>query len=467
MPPSTDHRPRRHDPLMLAVVACGVVIGLLALATGGLAVAGVSAYLYAFPIAPTDPSAVLGWTDDQVEALRGLDYTRPISFALMTSDELRRKVEVETEEDWSLEEAEDDEIELAALDFLDRDSVDLYTLMQDLHSSAIAGYYDSDDKSLYVISDAGRVDPMQRTTLAHELTHVLQDQHFGLDRLSDEGEGAELDSEARLAFRALAEGDASLLDGQYTDGETAPHERLWIVASAIGQAMDFDWDLLTGAPSFIMDSMFFPYNEGEAFVRDLYDEGGWDAVDEAYADPPLSSEHILHPDRYRDGDHPRTVSMVALTETLGSRWRWVDEDVVGEFALREHIATAITPTLAAVAAEGWGGDRYVVFHDDRADETVLLLRTVWDSPEDADEFLNLYWVYLSTRFGGMEPYLFYYHAPVNSHMTENLICWEDESDARCLWREGEDAISVVRAPRASIAERVYRAVSGIPEETSP
>jgi hypothetical protein len=300
--------------------------------------------------------------------------------------------------------------------------------------------------------------------LAHELTHALQDQRFGLDRLMDESE--ERDSEAEFALRALVEGDASLLEKQYFEAAVAPHERLLLLRSTLGQALDVDWGLLVRTPRFIMDSMYFPYDEGETFVRALYDEGGWPAVDAAYADRPLSSEQILHPERYLDGDPPRHVPMTALTDTLGSRWRWVDEDIVGEFALRAHLTTAISPTLAALAAEGWGGDLYVVFHHDRAGETVLLWHTVWDSPEDADEFLNLYSLYLSNRFGNQDPYLVDDHDAAFGHAAETRVCWQARGDARCLWRAGEDAVSIVRAPRASLAERIFEA-AGRAEEPPP
>jgi len=285
---------------------------------------------------------------------------------------------------------------------------------------------------------------MDRTTLAHELTHALQDQRFGLERLTDEGAGAGLDSEAKSAFRALVEGDASLLESQYTDGHIAPHEYLWIARHLI----DHDRSALEQTPRFIRDSLGFPYEAGEVFVRALHAEGGWPAVDAAYADPPISTEQILHPERYLAGDRPRRVPMVALTDTLGSRWRWVDEDIVGEFALRQHIATAISPTLAAVAAEGWGGDRYVVFHNDVVDETALLVRTVWDSPEDAGEFFNLYSFYLLTVFGDRDPFRF----------EEDQLCWRQADDVRCLWWEDEDAVSFVRAPRIADADRIIQAV---------
>lgn len=466
---SATSAPRRQprDPLMLAVLGCSAVFGLVALCFCSLALAAGVAYRYSYPPPPSDPAAVLAMADDQVAVLRGMDYTRPVSFNLMTSAEMRAKVEKEAEEDWSIEDARDGEIALEALDFLDRDEVDLHALMTDLEASQIIGYYDPDEQTLYVISDAETLSPMDRTVLAHELTHALQDQHFDLDALGDEdedegadqgaGEGGastgdgrrdDMDSEARLAFRSLVEGDASLLESQYTSAHIAPHEYLSIGRELLGH----DWSALDKTPQFILDVIGFPYAEGKTFVEALYAEGGWPAVDAAYDDPPRSTEEILHPERYWEGDPPRSVPMLALTDTLGSGWRWVDEDIVGEFGLRQHIATAITPTLAAIAVEGWGGDRYVVFHDDDADETVLLLRTVWDNPEDADEFLNLYSLYLSARFPDLDPYI------ISFSEDETRLCWHLAGDTRCLWRDRDDAVSILRAPSPDVAEGIYDAV---------
>jgi len=408
------------------------------------------AYRRAYPPVPGEATAVLDVVDDQVAEIRGLAFKRPASFTLTTSDALRRKVEEEAREEWSPEEAVDDETVLAAFDFVRPDEVDLYEIMQEFEATQIAGYYDPDDQTLFVVSNRDHVSPYQRTTLAHELVHALQDQHFGLDRLTDEGAGADLDSEAKIAFRALVEGDARFVESRFTRAHLAPHE----YALVARELLQHDSGALENMPQILLDVIGFPYQQGEAFVRTLYDLGGWKAVDDAYRAPPRTTEHILHPERYRAGDGPRTVRMVPLTETLGAGWRWVDEDITGEFVLRQHLAGVITPTVAAGAAAGWGGDRYVVFRRDGEPTPVLLQLTVWDDADEAAAFTEAYVTYLGSLYAD-GPYL----------TADDRLCWRDAEDARCIWRVGDEAVNIARAPRAVDVEHIYRAVrEAVPSE---
>ena len=69
----------------------------------------------------------------------------------------------------------------------------------------IAGYYEEETKSLYVISDDNQLDDEEKLTHAHEYTHALQDQYFSLADIQN----GTLNSDETMALRALAEGEAS------------------------------------------------------------------------------------------------------------------------------------------------------------------------------------------------------------------------------------------------------------------
>jgi hypothetical protein len=83
---------------------------------------------------------------------------------------------------------------------------------KDFGASSIVGFYDTDDQRLvYVGSDAPS--PLQRTVLAHEITHALDDQHFNLDLLDDLD--AKCRDEAGMAFLSLVEGSAEVISGRW------------------------------------------------------------------------------------------------------------------------------------------------------------------------------------------------------------------------------------------------------------
>src|SRR5437660_11309861 len=74
-----------------------------------------------------------------------------------------------------------------------------------LLTEQVAGYYDPKSRQFHV---ADWIDLKgQKTVMAHELTHALQDQHFDLLRFEHWPRG---DSDAELAAHALIERDATL-----------------------------------------------------------------------------------------------------------------------------------------------------------------------------------------------------------------------------------------------------------------
>jgi hypothetical protein len=404
-----------------------------------LLISGAAVYRLTYPPLPENPQALLGVVDNQVADLRELEFQQPVSLTLITSSELQAKLETDFAENWSPAEAREDALTLVAFDLLDP-GVDLYQLYLDTYGEQIAGYYDPEVKTFYIISDQQTVGPAQRITMAHELTHALQDQHFGLEELETEDDGEEQDSEAAFAFDALAEGDASLLEQQYTLRRVAPHE----FVALFQEFQEMDLAEPDQTPFVIMEGLLFPYREGLTFATALYDQGGWPAVDAAYANPPVSTEHILHPERYQAGDIPQMVSVPPLTDTLGHGWRQIDEDVLGEFYMRLHLQMQLTPTLAIQAAEGWGGDRYAVYHHEDDDNLVVLLHNVWDTPAEAEQFFEAYSLYLEKVA----------NLPANFPPADRY-CWPLSDDYRCVWRADKQTTWVIRAPTAALTEKIF------------
>jgi len=423
------------------LLGCGAFVLLLLLSCVVLGIGGTIAYRVAYPPLPSDSKAALDIIDDQVAELRGLEFRQPVTFTLMTAAELRQNIEEDFAEDWSPDEARDGVITLAAFDLIDPD-FDLYNHYLDLYSEQIAGYYDTEEKTLYVISNDDALNVTQRVTLAHELAHALQDQHFDLSQFENEGEDEAVDTEADFAFRALVEGEATLLEQQYLQ-HLAPHDFVRMA----GEIAEIDTTVLDKTPLVIAEGQIFPYREGLTFAQNLYQQGGWAAVNEAYAEPPVSTEQILHPDRYRADDLPQVVSLPPLTGTLGSGWRQVDEDVFGEFYLRLHLNTHLSPTVTLPAAEGWGGDRYTVYHHPQADTVAAVLHTVWDTPADAIQFQAAYASYLTAQFG---------HPPDIKGAAQQ--CWQGNHDYRCLsW--DTTAVTVIRGPDEAVVNRIGQAVN--------
>ena len=212
------------------------------------------------------------------------------------------------------------------------------------------------------------------------------------------------------------EGDATLLMQQFLYTYYSTDEMVILLE----EMEEIETPVFDSAPDVVSDGLMFHYTYGLAFAQALYDEGGWAAIDAAYADPPRSTEHILHPDRYLAGDAPQVVTMPPLTDTLGAGWRQVEANVLGEYFIGYYLGQQLSSREAGEAAEGWGGDRYAVHYRESDGALVMALHVVWDSPADAEEFVDAYVAYADGRFD---------HA---ADVTEGaLMCWAGD-DTLCL-----------------------------------
>ncbi|WP_376789903.1 hypothetical protein [Thermoflexus sp.] len=374
-----------------------------------------------------------------VEQIRGLQATGPYTRSLMTPAELRAYQERKFEKDYTPEEARQDTLTLAAFDLLPRD-FNLREFLLDLYTEQIAGFYDPDTKQFFVISEQEQPGILEQVTFAHEYTHLLQDQHFDLVALGFTDDPSkrpkDLDDDAMLARRALVEGDATLTQLLYLSRLPRTAQQEWLEAVQRQPSEVFD-----RAPRVIREELTFPYEAGFAFVRTLYDQGGWDAINAAFRDPPASTEQILHPEKFRSREPPIRVTLPPLTDTLGSGWRLIDENVLGEFFLRVYLEERLPASQAEKAAAGWGGDRYAVYGNEATGQDLLVLAVAWDNEAEAREFVEAYRAYAAARYG---------EGPVRETAGQALWIGKD-----VLWLEWKGADTLIlRGPSEEVAARV-------------
>lgn len=313
----------------------------------------------------------------QIAEIRELDFQASVPSETITKDVLRTRL-TESIDHQEREALENDEAMLELLGLIDP-ALDLEEVLVDVQTEQIAGFYTPEEDKFYVLETEEQT-ASDQTVIAHEYVHALQDQHFDLAALDD----AESDDDRRLAFRALLEGDATLATLLYANEHVLAIDLLNLMTSVGG----VENEVLETTPLFIQETLAFPYAAGLDFVIALHDRGGWEEVDAAYEAPPQSTEQILHPERYWDKDAPVVVSLDNLADKLGSAWKELDNDVMGELGLRLTLATHVGPAVAAKASEGWGGDRYALLQT--GDSYVTVFNMTWDSEKEATEFFRLY-----------------------------------------------------------------------------
>ena len=348
---------------------------------------------------PPDIAVQMDDIEEQVILLRNLQPSGDVIRSLLSRDQLRQKIEQDFFEDYSQEEAREDVIVLSALGLLNPD-FDMFTFYKDLLSEQIAGQYDHKSKEMDVVQDTGFGGP-ERFTYAHEYTHALQDQNFDIENgLNYSSESCEIDSERCAAVQALLEGDASLLQWDWFTNYATPQDLSELQAFY----EDYQGPVMESAPDYLSEDFLFPYVYGEAFVEYLFNTGGWEAINAAYRDVPVSTEQILHPERYPD-DRPVEVLIPDLVEILGEPWQELDTGVMGEWYTYLILAHGRDPNArlddieAQIASEGWGGDVYLVLHNEQDGTVLLVMHTSWESENDARQFFDAFSKHSNVRFG--------------------------------------------------------------------
>ena len=319
------------------------------------------------PKKPTDMERLIAELQAFVEDARGLKFKEPVKVTLLSDKDFKAKIASKT----TIDEKEVAELTriLRALDLIEA-GVDLAEAQRKLLAGAVLGYYDIKTKDLVV--RGGKPTPAVRETLVHELVHALQDQHFGVHR-----DFEKLEDESDQSFSGLVEGDAVRIERAYVKTMTAREQAQ--AAEEQGQGADSLRDI----PPVLIQSLTFPYTVGPNFVEWVFRSSGQARLDEAFKNPPKTSEHLLHPDKFLAGEPAAAVPEPPANGTV------IDKGVFGEFGFLQQLQDVLTEgDELRRAAAGWGGDRYVAWDEDGGKRTCVRVDVVMDTPQDAHELRN-------------------------------------------------------------------------------
>lgn len=376
-------------------------------------------------------------TEALIEDIRDLEFARRPEYENISRKGLKAVIQKEMEEENPPEEIEEIRCVLVAFGYLDED-YDLLGSMKKLYEEQVGAFYDVERKKLFTIRDIPLSSNLKRTILAHELTHVLQDQHYGIEALLDEKEGPKNDDRS-LALHALVEGDATFV--------TQLFYLRTLSLAILADLMTFlylDQSEYKKAPAVIRENLIFPYTQGIEFITVLHRKGGWDEIGRAYSRPPQSTEQILHPDKYFSAEPPLHVELPPLEEMEG--WEIVQENVIGEFNIDLLFRKFLNYPKAKIASEGWGGDRFKLLErggDPKA--TLLIWQSEWDTEKDAKQFFTQYEKLLLRKRPDLD----------KQEKMENGILLTGESGAAYIGIGGRKVLSI-EAPDVPIIIEVLR-----------
>ncbi|MGE3622188.1 MAG: hypothetical protein AB7L84_17170 [Acidimicrobiia bacterium] len=281
-----------------------------------------------------------------VEQARGLEFEHPVHVDFLDEDEWAAWGEVDSSDlsDEEVEVLEQTPAVFRALGMAEGD-FDLLAAVQDVQTDGTVGFYEFATER---ISVRGLEMTWQvKATLVHELTHVLQDQHFDIgDRLQIEGRG--LTDET--ALHVVAEGDADRIEGLWAD-QLPDADRAALEAEMAEGVAGAEADL-AHVPGSVVALFGSTYVLGAGFVAVVEADDGQDGIDHAFELPPGPEEHVFDPLSYLQLDEPEDVD---LPDVDGEVLDGFDGPfgVVGWYLM---LAERTDPATALVTLEGWGGD---------------------------------------------------------------------------------------------------------------
>lgn len=348
----------------------------------------------------------------------------------------------------------------------ERDALDVQSANR---GSSVLGFYSPVEDAIVIVADSSTPVLNTEFTLAHELVHAIQDQRFNLTSYT---------APTRDAYNGqngLIEGEANLVEDRYRERCETEWSCLNVSSTGGGGG---GGDLHLG----IYFVNFFPYSDGPGFVESRYRQGGWEAVDDLYADVPASAEQVIHPERY--GEDPPT--NVSFEDTNSGDWERVRPDPPRPGSVRPAYATMGQSALSSMFAytlyddynrsyvveprawlnvdddgninssdplnyalpvtDGWDGDSLHVYANPgtESNQTAYVWRLAWDFPADAEEFAEGYRQLLS-HWGGKR---------VSGSPNHWRIDSGPFADSFYVEVDG-DTVTVVNAPTGSDLEEVY------------
>jgi hypothetical protein len=216
----------------------------------------------------------------------------------------------------------------------------------------------------------------------------LQDQHFQID---DWAKAARPNDDAELARESVLEGSAMAAMVDYL---------LQGTGRSLQDLPDIDPSMLIGdmestpmlkkAPPFLKDALIFPYLDGLNFSAAVLRPKGWSALAGIFANPPVSTQQILHPALYLAGKTPPKVTVPSMDKDVGTDWSKLEENLMGEFGWKEVLKQFLGEERATPVSSKWNGDRYVVYEQKKTKRLLLIARLDLATEGDAEKFFATY-----------------------------------------------------------------------------
>ena len=323
---------------------------------------------------------------EELHRISGMPLKHPVPCDYITKDKINEFLKKRVKEVAKPSEVRAEELTLKMFGLVP-DDFDLAKNTVDLLTEQAAAFYDYEKKKLFITDTTPGA--TQQPVLAHELAHAIADQNYNLSRYIKQGRKSDDGSTARMA---VMEGQATWLMSEFLArrmGQSLKDSPALVAAmSSMSQADGGQYPVFDNSPLYLRMTLIFPYTKGMLFQNALFQRDGQYGFGEPFLKPPVSTQQVLHPQKYFDGIKP---SEPALPEPkLGKGYKALVGGSLGELDHEVMLEEYSGKEKADELAPHWRGCTFQLMENAKAGRTVLLYAVEWDTADAAREYFAAY-----------------------------------------------------------------------------
>jgi hypothetical protein len=334
---------------------------------------------------------------EQLTKISGMPLRHAVPCAFITKEKIKeflnkRVKEVAKPEDLRAEELTLKKFGLVPPDFdLARNTIDLLT-------EQAAAFYDYDKKKLFVTDTTAS--ETQEPVLSHEVAHAIADQNYNLSKFIKAARNSDDGATARLA---VMEGQATWLMSELLarkmgqslkDSPSLVTSMSGAADGAAGQFPVFD-----KSPLYLRQTLVFPYTKGMLFQHAVFQRDGQNGFGEVFRKPPVSTQQILHPEKYFSGVKPTQPDLPQ--PHLPKGYKSLVGGSLGELEHAIMLEQYSGKERAAELAPHWRGCAFDLEENKKAGRIVLLYAVEWDSEDAGRQYFAAYRAQLAKKWKQM------------------------------------------------------------------
>jgi hypothetical protein len=328
--------------------------------------------------------------------ISGMRLRHAVPCDFITKEQVNEFLKKRIKETSSPDEVRAEELTLKKFGLIPQD-FDLAKNEVDLLTEQAAAFYDYDRKKLF-ITDSTASDS-QAPVLAHELSHAIADQNFNLARFIKQGRKSDDGSTARLA---VMEGQATWMMSEFLarqagtslkDSATLAATMSQLAAGDEGNdakdvKVDGEFPVFDKEPLYLKLTLVFPYTKGMSFQQAVLLKDPQQGFGEVFLHPPVSTQQILHPEKYFDHLKPTEPPLPEVH--LSHQYKGLVGGELGELEQGILLEQYVGKTRSAKLSPHWRGCNFELLENKKAGRIVLLYATEWDSEQSAADYFTAY-----------------------------------------------------------------------------